>query len=227
MKRLIVVLMMIVAAVLIASCATTEVTSVWKDESYQGRPHKVLIQAVLKNPVNRRIVEDEFVRRFRSSGIEAVSAYNVLPGDELATKEALEQQLKAGGFDTLLLMRLTGTREEQHIVPATVTHEPVNPVNPQFANGPGYYGGGYTAVSPQFGGGWPGYYGYGYTAVYSPAYTVEDRYAIAETSLYDTHTEKLIWTATSETLISGGSQKLIMAYVSVMMNSLRKNKLIP
>ncbi len=56
---------------------------------------------------------------------------------------------------------------------------------------------------------------------------MEDRYAIAETSLYDTHTEKLIWTATSETLISGSSQKMINAYVSAMMDSLRKNKVIP
>ncbi len=227
MKRLIAVLIVIVAgAALIASCATTKVTSVWKDESYQGRPHKVLVQAVLKKPVNRRIVEDEFVRSLRSSGIETVAAYNVLPGEELATKEALEQQLKAGGFDSLLLMRLTGTREEQHIVPGTVTQQSVNPVDPQFGNVPGYYGGGYTAVAPPVGG-WPGYYGYGYTAVYSPAYTVEDRYAVAETSLYDTHTQKLIWTATSETLLSGNSQEQIKAYVRVMMDSLRKNKVVP
>ncbi len=209
MKRLIVVLIVIAAAaVLIASCATTEVTSVWKDESYHGKPHKVLVQAVLKKPVNRRIVEDEFVRRFRSSGIEAMAAYRVLPGEELATEKALAQQLKAGGFDTLLLMRLTGTKEEQHIVPGTVTQQPVYPAAPQY-------------------GGWPGYYGTGYTAVYSPAYTVEERYAVAETSLYDTHTEKLIWTATSETLISGNSQEQIKAYVRVMMDSLRKNKVIP
>ncbi len=151
MKRLIAVLIVIVAsAFLIASCATTEVTSVWKDESYQGRPHKVLVQAMLKKPVNRRIVEDEFVRSLRSSGIEAIPAYRVLPGEELATREALEQQLKAGGFDTLLLLRLTGTKEEQYIVPGTVTQQPLYPAAPQF-------------------GGWPGYYGNGYTTVYSPA----------------------------------------------------------
>ncbi len=209
MKRLIALLSGIVAAAFfVASCATTEVTSVWKDESYQGMPHKVLVQAVLKKPVNRRIVEDEFVRNFRSRGIEAVAAYNVLPGEELATKEALEQQLKSGGFDTLLLVRLTGTKEEQRVVPGTVTQQPLSPVGPPF-------------------GGWPGYYGGGYTAVYSPAYTVEDRYAVAETSLYDAKTDKLIWTATSETRVSESSQNLIKAYVGVMMDSLRKNKVVP
>ncbi len=209
MKRLIVVPGVIVAtALFVASCATTEVTSVWKDESYRGLPHKVLIQAVLKKPVNRRIVEDEFVRNFRSRGIQAVAAYTVLPGEELATKEALEQQLKSGGFDTLLLVRLTGTKEEQRVVPGTVTQQPTAPVGPRY-------------------GGWPGYYGGGYTAVYSPSYTVEDRYAVAETSLYDAMTGKPIWTATSETRVSESSQKLIKAYVGVMMDSLRKNKVVP
>jgi hypothetical protein len=56
---------------------------------------------------------------------------------------------------------------------------------------------------------------------------VEDKFAIAETSLYDVATEKLIRTATSETLISESDQKLMNAYVNVMMDSLRKNKLVP
>lgn len=202
-------IVVLAAVALLASCATTEVTAFWKDESYGKQPQKVLVQAMLKKPTNRRIVEDEFVRHFQYRGIAAVPAYTVFPGEELATKEAIAEQLRAGGFDTLLLLRLVGEKEERRVVPGTVTHQPA-----------------YPPMAPRYGG-WGGYYGSGYTTVYSPSYSVMDQYAVAETSLYDVATEKLIWTATSETWVSEADQKLIKTYVNVMMDSLRKNKLVP
>lgn len=195
----------IAGALLLASCATTEVTALWRDPGYQKQPKKTLVQAVLKDPANRRLVEEEFTREFRSRGIEAVPAYTVFPGEELPSKGALEEQLRLGGFDTLLLLRLAGERTEARVVPGTPA---------------------YPAMAPLYGG-WPEYYDSGYSTVYSPGYTVEETYAVAETSLYDVATGKLIWTATSETLLSQADQKLIKSYVKVMMDSLTKNKLVP
>jgi len=61
----------------------------------------------------------------------------------------------------------------------------------------------------------------------SPSYQVEDRFATVETNLYDTATEKLVWTATSDTWMSEKDQKLAKTYVAVMMESMRKQKLFP
>ena len=194
---------------LLASCGTTKVTAFWKDEAYGKQPQKVLVQAMLKQAVNRRLVEDEFVAHFRYRGISAVAAYTVLPGAGLATKAVLEEQLKAGGFDALLLVRLTGEKAEKRVVPGTATYHPA-----------------YPPMAPRHGG-WGGYYGSGYTAVYSPSYSVTDKFAVAETNLYDVATENLIWTASSETWVSESEQKLIKTYVNVMMDSLRKNKIVP
>ena len=38
-------------ALLLSSCATTHLTSVWKDPSYQTRPARVLVIGVARNPV--------------------------------------------------------------------------------------------------------------------------------------------------------------------------------
>jgi hypothetical protein len=209
-------LVLMMAAALFAACATTEVTAVWKDGSYQGKPGKVFVYAMLKNQTNRRIAEDEFVNTFKSRSIVAVPSYTVFPGDELVKKEVLDEKLKAQGFDTLLLTQLTGSRKEQVQVPGTVIYQPMPPIyqpQPYVQTWPGYYN--------------RGYYNTGYTAVYSPSYTTEEEYVAAEANLYDVATEKLIWTVVTETKIGGNVEKMIKTYVAVIMGEMRKHKLLP
>lgn len=202
-KRTVVVGTAMAAGVLLlAACATTEVTSLWRDQDYLQQPKKILVLAMLKQATNRRHMEDEFTAHFRERGVEAIPAYTVLPGEELPAEEAVREQLRAGGFDALLLMRIVEETKKKRVVPGMVTrHSPY--------------------------GGWPGYYGGTYTTIYSPSYTVEDKYAIAETSLYDVATEKPIWMARSETWLADPDRKLIRTYVNVMMGSLRQQKLVP
>jgi hypothetical protein len=210
-------LVLVMAAALFAACATTVVTAAWRDGSYQGKPSKVLVYAMLKNQTNRRIAEDEFVKYYTFRGIDAVPSYTVFPGDGLVKKEVLDEKLKTQGFDTLLLTQLTGTRIEQVQVPGTITtYQPMYP--------PGYQPPPYVHT-------WPGYYNRyynsGYTAVYSPSYTAEEEYVMAEANLYDVATEKLIWTAATETKIGKKVEKTIKAYVAVIMEEMRKQMLVP
>ena len=207
-------LMLLAAAVLFMGCATTEVTSTWKDPSYQGQPKKVLVYAVLKNQMRRRVFEDEFVGHFKYRGITAVPGYAVVAGEELVKKEVLEEKLKSMGFDTLLLTQVTGTRSELVQVPGTVNYQPMP--------GPMYY----PQPAPYYRS-WPGYYNAGYTATYTPSYTVEDFYVMTETSMYDAATEKLIWSAAGMTKVGGKDQKLIKDYVATIMDAMRKDKVVP
>jgi hypothetical protein len=212
MKRLIILLVVIIAAVMLTSCATTELTAVWKDQSYKGMPHKVLVYGVLKSATNRRIIEDEFVSHLESRGVNAVAGYTVFPGEELVKKDVLEEKLRTLGFDTLLLTQLTGTKTEQVQVPGTVTYQ---------ATSPGMY-----QPLPYYNT-WPGYYNSGYTAVYTPSYTAEEKYVMAEANLYDVTTEKLIWTASTATRLGEPDQKMIKTYAAVIMEAMRKQKVVP
>jgi hypothetical protein len=41
---------------------TTTFSSIWKDETYQVRPEKILVINAFKFPSNRRIFEEDFVK---------------------------------------------------------------------------------------------------------------------------------------------------------------------
>jgi hypothetical protein len=170
-------------------------TSTWKDEAYKKKPQKVLTVAILKSNTNRLVLEDEFTLQLKQRGLDATAGHTVLSEKEPVDKEALATSLREKGFDGLLVIRLVDQRSQQTYVPG--------------------------AAYP-VGATWPGYYGGGYNTMYSPGYVVEDRFAIAEANLYDVETEKLIWTAASETWIKASEQKLIKEYVGLMMNELEK-----
>lgn len=204
----------VIAWVTFAGCASTELTAVWKDPVYQDQPHRVLVYAVLKNQMRRRIFEDEFVLSFKNRGINAVPAYTVLPGEEPVNKEVLEEKLKSRGFDALLLTQVTGTRTELVQVPGMTTYQPMPP--------PLYYP--YPAPHYRH---YPGYYSAGYTAMYTPSYTAEERFVTTETSLFDVDTEKLIWSAAGTTRTGGKDQKLIRDYVAMMVDAMRRDKVVP
>jgi hypothetical protein len=197
--------MVMLCAASIAGCATTEVTGVWKDAAYQAQPKRVLVIAMFKDQTVRRMVEDEFRNHLKYRGTDAVSGYEVFTGNELPSKEAVIEQVKAGGYDAVLLTRLIDTRTESRTVGGSATY----------------------ARAPHYGMSMYGYYGQGYTTVYTPGYQVEDRFAMIESNLYDAAAEKLVWTATSDTWMSEGNQKLVKTFVAIMMESLRKQKIVP
>jgi hypothetical protein len=71
--------------------------------------------------------------------------------------------------------------------------------------------------------------GYGFHSYYSynPGYVVQDEYAVVQTNLYDLKTDKLIWTAASETWISGdNNDNLIRTFTEVISDSLARQKVI-
>ena len=185
---------------MLVGCAATKVTSVWKDEAHTKKPQKVLTVAILKSTTNRRVLEDEFALRLTQKGLDATAGHTVLSGDEPASKDAIAASLKEKGFDTLLLVRLVDQRSQQTYVPG--------------------------AAYP-VGATWPGYYGAGYNTMYTPGYVVEDQFAIAEANVYDVDSEKLIWTAATETWIKASERKLIQEYVDLMMKEMQKGGVLP
>jgi hypothetical protein len=183
-------------AMLVNACVSTQLTSVWKDPAYQTRPAKIMVVGVARNPINRRLFEDEFVRQLKSRGTDAIASYTVIPDKQQGDQEAIAQKVKELGADTILITRLVSKKTVQVYVPGTA-----------------YY-------PPPYDGRWPDYYGYGYRYMYTPGYIAEDQYAVIETNLYEAKSDKLIWAASSETGIGDSNQNLIQSYISVMVNNM-------
>jgi hypothetical protein len=110
--------------------------------------------------------------------------------------------VKELGADTILITRMVSKKTVQTYVPGTVYYPPPN------------YGT------------WPDYYGYGYHYMYSPGYIAEDQYAMIETNLYETLHDKLVWAASSETVLSGSKQERIKSYIGIMLNNMAENGLL-
>ena len=193
---------LILGVLLATACAATQLTSVWKDPSYQTRPGKVMVVGVAKNPLNRRLFEDEFVLQLKARGTEAIASYTVLSDKQQDDQAAIADKVKTLGADSVLITRLVSKKTVQFYVPGTVYYPP-----------PYYYN-------------WPDYYGYGYRYLYSPGYVAEDQYAVIETNLYETGSDKLVWAATSETAMNNADHKLIKSYIGIMVDSMAKNGLI-
>ena len=203
-RWLILVVMLLTAG--LGACATTEVTGVWRDGAYKAQPKRILVISLFKDQTARRMVEDEFKNHLTYRGAVVATGYEVFPGNTLPTRETLVEQVKAGGYEAVLLTRLVDTRTERRTVPS----------------GPTAY-----RAAPHYGMPMGGYYGQGYATVYAPNYQVDDKFATVESNLYEAATEKLVWTATSDTWMAESNEKLIKTFVTMMMESLRKQKIVP
>ncbi|MDE2117335.1 MAG: hypothetical protein KGJ19_01930 [Betaproteobacteria bacterium] len=183
-------------AMLVTACATTQLNALWKDPSYKARPYRVMVIGVAKNPVNRRIFEDEFVRQLNAHGTEAIASYTVLPDRQEDDHAVIAAKLAQLGADTVLITRMVSKKTVQFYVPGTAYYPPP------------YYGT------------WPDYYGYGYQALYTPGYMAEEEFAVIETNLYEARNDKLVWSASSETGLSGSDQSRIKSYIGIMVKTM-------
>ena len=186
----------VLIAMLITACATTQLNAVWKDQSYQARPYKIMVIGLAKNPVNRRVFEDEFVRQLNAHGTEAIASYTVLPDRQKDDHAVIAAKVTELGADTVLITRMVSKKTVQFYVPGTANYPP-----------------------PHYGR-WPDYYGLGYEAMYTPGYMAEEEFAVIETNLYEAGNDKLVWAASSETGLNGPNQDRIKSYIGIMVKAM-------
>lgn len=194
--------LLLLGALLLTACATTEINAIWKDPSYQARPARIMVIGVAKNPLNRRLFEDEFVQQIKARGTDAIASYTVLPDKQQDDQAAIAAKVKELDADSVLVTRLVNKKTVKIYVPGTVYYPPP------------YY---YT---------WPDYYGYSYRYIYSPAYVSENEYAVIETNLYETRNDRLVWAASSETLISDADKNLIKSYIGILARTMVEQGLL-
>ena len=186
-------------AVLLTSCATTTLTTVWKDEAFHGTVKKIVVVGAFRSPTVRNFFEDEFARQLKAHGVEAIASYTLVPIDKLPEKDLLMAKIRETGADAALVTRMVDKKTVESYVPGQV-----------------------YAV-PHYYRRWGPYFDY----IYTPGYMVREEYAYAETNIYETNTQQLIWSAMSSTLLSGDKQDLIKSFVSTMVGKMAEDKLIP
>src|SRR3990170_7573915 len=114
----------ILITMLITACATTKLTSAWKDPSYKGQPRKIMVIGVAEKPVSKRIFEDEFVRQLKARGTDAVASYTVMPDEKQGDHAVIAAKMKEQGADAALISRRASKKTMQTYVPGSVYYPP-------------------------------------------------------------------------------------------------------
>ena len=116
--------------ILIEGCSTSVLVDVWNDPSYHDSPlKKILVIAMSKDPVHRRIWEDAFVLEFLKQGINATPSYKLFP-DAVPDTDRVYSSVQANGFDGILVTSHLVSGTETHYVQSYVTSETKSRYNP-------------------------------------------------------------------------------------------------
>ena len=117
-------LYLVTALFLVLSCASTEFSSVSKDDSYGGEPlKKVLVIGVFEQLRYRKIFEDVFSDAFQKRGVEAIQSYRVILSKIDFQEEKVLYEAEKLGVDAILVTHYLGVKEKYiHYDPLNYQH---------------------------------------------------------------------------------------------------------
>lgn len=198
----------ITIGVIIASgCGSPQLVNVWRDPSYKAAPlHKILVVAMRKDPIRRRMWEDAFVAALskQPTGTMAAASYELFP-NEVPDTSALQENSKEQGFDGVLVVARVERDILTNEVPGYTTTEPVIEYKRRWN----------TYVTR-------------YETVYHPGYTDTSRVVSVRTDLLLAQEGgRLVWSATSKSIDPASAQQFRNAVADEVADQLTKARLIP
>ena len=91
---------MMLAAMMVAACATAELKATWKDAAFTGSPLKhILVIGVSKSDANRRVFEDGFSAALKAAGTGGIASYPALSEGGAIPSERIDAAVKQTGAD--------------------------------------------------------------------------------------------------------------------------------
>ena len=169
----------------------------WKDPAFKGRPSKIMIISVDKDPLTRQAFEDYFVEQLKAHGTEGVASYTILSYKHQEDPDAIMAQVLQLGADGVLITRL---------------------LSKEIAKG----GTSVEATSTK----WQDYYGYDKRTMYPPGIIAEDGYIVLETKMYKAANIEMVWSVTTKTAIGGSFQQRINSYIDNMVQTMVEQGLL-
>jgi len=186
---------------LLFSCSTTKLKSVWKDTTYDGYVNNIMVVAIAARHDVRKFFEKEFVKQFKKVGVEAMTSVEAITSEDELKADVILAEARKRGIDMIMVTHLLSFDDES--VDSTAQHG-------------GIFHTYYRNVSIYVGR--SGYYAEGIQRTQAVTLT---------TKIYERKTEKLVWSVTSKTLDPDLSEYNIVKSLSkVIIKSLHDNELI-
>ncbi len=187
-----------VGAWLVAGCASTTLQTVWKDPNYRGGAFK----------------------RIFAIGLSArdVTARRVL-------EDVLVAKLKAGGVDAVPAWQFLANDgpADEAVLAAAVAASGADGMLMARLLGIDTQTNVWPAMAPGPRFGWYGFY----SGWYAYPQVTQTQTAVVETTLFDVRSQRIVWSATSETFNPSSMQKDAPGFADVILASLRNEGLLP
>jgi hypothetical protein len=194
----------LLALMITAGCAAqSEMANLWRDPSFTSGPlHKVLIVAIRKDPVRRRMWEDTFASELSARGLTATSSYQLYPDAPPDTQE-VTGVVQKNGYDAVLVSIRLPNETTSTYVPGTVRRE--------------------TVTMRDFYGSFHAYW----RDVQDPGHTETDEVTLVQTDVWATgRSGRLIWSGTLRTLESVTNRTIKTAVSKDIVPEMEKQGLV-
>jgi hypothetical protein len=195
----------LLALAITAGCAAqSEMTDLWKDPSYTSGPmHNVLVVALRKDPVRRRMWEDAFVHELGARGLTATASYQLFQEAPPDTLEVIEAIRKNGYAAVLTSTRLPNQTESTYVA-GEMRRERVTTRD--------FYGSLHTYLSD----------------VQAPGHTETDEIRRFQTDVWASDRGgRFIWSGTLRTLESVSNHNIETAVSKYVIPAMEKEGLVP
>lgn len=112
-------------AVAMTGCGGAKLANLWKDPDYPKAPMKhVLVVSITRDPLARRIWEDNMSEALREYSVKTVSSYSLFPSELPDTQQVVEA-VRRDGYDGVVVLRRLPTETSTQYVPGYTTTRPV------------------------------------------------------------------------------------------------------
>lgn len=191
------------AVLLVVACeSATTINGSWSKPGTSKAITSVLVVGLAQSEARRRAFEDTFAKALEDAGLKAVASHTRVALEDL-NRDSIVAATRGGTLEGVLVVSLLGVDEQERAVPAQSS----------------------TSVGTSHGT-LGGYYQHAQGTYYAPGYV--DRYRIvnAETNLYESSSEKLIWTGVSESFERSGMEYVRREYSQAMARELVRDGVI-
>lgn len=185
-------------------CGSSQLVNLWRDPEYPKAPlDNLLVVALRKEPVKRRLYEDALVKSFQDKGIAATPSYREFR-DALPDTNQVREAVRARGFDGVVVAAKLSTETNTRYVPGYVTTTPVTRRDP-----------------------WSGYYYTRWAQVEHPGYVEQERVVRYQVDVWSTDQGgTMVWTGTTESFDPSSSDEVTRNVSNLVVPELLKQGIV-
>jgi hypothetical protein len=200
------------AAATLAGCATTQMTTQWKDPNFTGtslRGKRVLVVCQGRDDTMRRVCEDQWVSRLGAQGVLGTQSYSIpnFPPSGVANPDQIKSAAQASGAVAVATMQINPSGY------AVVNQGAQVGIGVGGGSGGGYYSG--------------GGFGFGGVGITLPVGGGTATQGLgSSTTLVDAATNTLIWSGSATTPATADVMAQVSALAQITIETIQKSGLI-